>query len=237
METGDKREIILCVRPEGHYALNRKADGKEYGVVQIGLMAEAMFARNVGQYLRAPYSFLGEPFDRLVSDPTFRVLSAEPVSSGDRHGIEVTYAFGEKQSVTPTTRIIPQHEGTLLFDSDRNWVILRGSIRLADRPPEKAISFSVDYAEAAGSVPLVSLVTYVENGRATKCRFASLSSSVAEPASFSMTAFGLPDISAAARNRTNWMPYVLAAAALLALAIGLWLRRLARRPRFAVQAG
>lgn len=236
LEAGDKpgHELVVCVRPEGHYALSRKPDRKEYGVQAIGIFAEAMFIRNVGQYLRAPNSFLGEPFDRLISDPTFRIISAESVSSGDRRGIEVTYAFGEGRPPTSSTRI-PPHEATFLFDPDRDWVISRGTIRLADSPPEKAITFSVDYAAAAGSIPADSLVTYVENGRTTKCRFRSVTSGVADPASFSMTAFGLPDISAGPRRRTNWIPYVLAAAAVLALVAALGLRRLARS-RFAAQA-
>lgn len=235
VEVDDKPglELVLCTRPEGHYALVRMPGEKKYRVQAIGPIAESMFVRNVGQYLRAPYSFLGEPFDRLVSDPTFRILSAESVSSGDRHGIEVTYAFGEERPDSSSTRV-PPHEATFLFDPNRDWIMTQGAIRIADHPPEKAISFSVDYAEATDTIPPVSRVNYVEGGRAAKSDLTDATSgaadpaSVVDPASFSMTAFGLPEISTEPQRRANWIPYFLATNALLALVAALWFRRLGR---------
>lgn len=234
IETNDGRVIVMCIRPEGHYTLNQKSDEKAYNVLAVDIEAEAMFARNIGQYLRAPYSFLGEPFDRLVSDPTFRILSAESVSGNDHHGIEVTYSFGEGQPITSSTRI-PPHDATVLFDPSHKWVISRGTIRMPGQPPERAISFTVDYTEAIDSIPLVSLVTYIQNGSTTKSRFSSITSSVVDPANFSMTAFGLPDISAKPPRQTNWIPYILVTAALFAFVASLWFRRLART-RFVAQA-
>ena len=202
LKTDEKisREMVFCLRPQGSYALTRKADGKSYSVQSIGIIAEALYIRNIGQYLRSPYSFMGEPFDRLIENETFKVNSAEEnVVEGVRQ-FRLKYTYGDDSTAKIPSRV-PNHQAKFTFLPDYAWVMSDGEMILTNGSNTKPYRFKAEYLKTINDIPVLSKLIYTENDRVTTCLFETSLQNVTDD-QFAMSRFGLPEIEPQ-KNRTN----------------------------------
>lgn len=225
LKTDEKisREMVFCLRPQGSYALTRKVDGISYGVQSLGIMAEALYIRNIGQYLRSPYSFMGEPFDRLIQNKTFHINSTEEdIVKGVRQ-FRLKYTYGDDSTAKISTRV-PNHQATFTFLPDHAWVMSDGEIMLSNSNMTNSYRFKAEYSKTINEIPILSKLTYTENDRMTTCLFETSVQNVTDN-QFAMSRFGLPEMEPEKKRKNHYQGYLYFALSCVFIIIGLRINR------------
>lgn len=207
-------ETVYCLGPGSGFMLMRNGGSREYEVASAERTEklELFYQNDFGQFLTAPHGGLWAPLRESMERSSFQALSAEQVDGPDAL-IRVRFRIGGKQA----------DEYQVDFDPARRWVIRSLELRPGIGRGRNVIRYRNDYNSAIPEVPVPKRVEYLgATGLPVVCEFTEFQFGSTPESSFSMTSFGLPDLTKPDTPRRSRLPWIAAAAgACLALAIAL----------------
>ena len=225
-EKPERVETIDCVGVKTAFRLSRNLDSvdRKYEVEGVGsnVRESAAFGHRFGRYLTAPYSVYGMPFSVIMKGAGFRVISAEKVDSNGRRLLRLKYNAGDPR--TP-------YLASLLFDPAAGWIIRSGEMQMESLPGHPTSRFEIEYGADHEGIPFQSRVVFHDiDGIDKKCDFSHISSEPTPVNEFSMSSYGLPDLTAfpIASTRGNWL-YWLIGIAIMAFVLSVIAKKVADR--------
>ena len=157
-----------------------------------------------------------------MTQPGYRVISAERLVKDGRDLIEVEFEVGAK---APKDRIV------IVFDPQADWVIRSSEFRSGNASRLRIVT-DVEYGPPRDDVPLPRRVISRDgSGSSSVCEFVDWSFEPTPAAEFTMPYYGLPDLVSKVEKRRNKLPYWLAGGAVASLLLTLVFRRLSARGR------
>ena len=211
-------ESVNCLNPDKFFRLTRQPGTKQYLIEYVlpttkdnqeSAGAETYFKSRLSPVLDSPYSLFDQPFDAIVSHPTFRFISAAEVVEAGRKLIAVVFSCNGEAGLKIEL-------GKVWFDPELDWAIRRyetnfkkyfmgydavkrGTIDYNVRSQEIALDrfyfeIRID-APGAPSGPTQTHEFVVE-------RF---SIGPLPPERFELPAFGLPDVPVGPVRANNWL--------------------------------
>jgi len=158
---------------------------------------------------RIPYRFdallvsvrpWGASLDEIVGDPTFQIDEAKTIDRGGRSLVEITF-----HAMPPDTNLLWKIVGgRMTFDPAQHWCLQTYDFALELRgrktsPWTRSMSGTIEYSGEIDGVPLPKhyrrkFSSSAGNTTVGTCVYSNLLRSETTPASFNLTAFGLPEI-------------------------------------------
>lgn len=214
-ETGDRSEIVYCIAPDYAFTIGRVPGEKSFEVLSLGADRSdfGRFTNNFGRYIFASFTILGhKSLFELMRSKGFEIVSASHVRPDH---FEIEYRIG---SSTSKDRV------KLVFDPTKGWVITRGVITPALSDDTSNITFQVDY-QSEGPIPLPKRVKYHDvTGLDTVCDFTLISAEPTDVKEFTMSYYGLPEMTGPGRSTNRTRISILVILAFLSAILGIFLR-------------
>lgn len=216
----EETTLVFCAGNKSDFYITRPAASKSYSIGGIGELASAGYNTNFGRYLATPFTTIAEPLAKLMKNSTFRILSVHEELLGQKKCLALEYA----SDAAPM-----KHEATVILDPEEGWVIRRCEIRPTDTPGVK-LGITIEYTTDGGRVPIPSLVTFVEPGSTSSCKFDWVIREGTLRDEFSLKYYNLPEIADATSHTSgkNATIYWSVGTAGIGLIAAMLLRRLAR---------
>ena len=217
---------VYCLGPETAFVLYKQAGDSAYQVEAIEKDAKISraFERDFGRFLSAPYAILGTPLAELMGIQGFRVTDAERSIRDGIEIVKVQYESGGGER---------PDKGWVELLPGRSWAILSGELRTGMTGWKDAIRYRVDYlptSEEETSIHRVEYKSVVTN--LTACEFDKFIHESSPISEFSMSAFGLPDLTKPApsgTDRSTWLFAIGGAGVVLAALMLALARRISRK--------
>lgn len=224
-----------CMNGEHAFWLSRETSDTPYllnghGNAEDGYnaVADDEIMEAVGSSLSAASNLYGMPMSWILESPRFRFTKATAAPEEDREFIELEF---ENPEPNPGPRgISGVYAGTIVVDPASAWRIQRAVI-FFDQSLKRPFHIEVEYGPSVDGSPVPRRLTVLEPRPMTReWRFDDIEFAGAPESEFTLTAFGLPEISQHSADDQTGTPFRawIVVAGALGLLVAIVLYRLAQ---------
>ena len=217
-------EAVYCIGDVTGFSLQKSAGDPSYSIGATGSdrrMIGAVYNTLFGRYLESAYFIGPQPLANYMSEPTFRVVSANEVVVGSEHLIRVECEAGSSE--TPVKLMAE-------LDPASGWSIRRGECRSRGPVAWDRASVEVEYSTLVDGTKTPHVVRYRDvTGETIICDFESVQFEPTDEREFRMSFYGLPELSSAPSYSTPSNVYLLICVSLLGIVLAFALRRASKR--------
>jgi hypothetical protein len=218
---------VYCLGPDSAFILDRMSNTPEFSVsaIEKDPKLERIYDRDFGSLFTAPFSILGVPLSDFMTKPTFRVVSAATRVQDGHELMHVDYEVGRSES---PDRVRIEVEPAL------SWGIRKVEVRTALSKWRDVLRYDVEYDPTPyQDWPRPRRVQFTDRkGEKAVCEIETIEWDSTPRESFSMTAYGLPDLSHPQPPGSAHLAWLvgLGIATLLAASGLTWIARRSSRP-------
>ncbi len=238
----DQDEVVVCIGPSNSFVLKRRLGSKAWLIVSTGNKPTEGIRRSTEQYwaeyLLAPCSSGGVPFDELIAKAGFHIESLQSITLNDVELRKVRFTY------TPTADEIKGHSlsqplwalrsGTFTFCPRLHWALVASELVISTSEQTlgtESTKVYYDTSKDGVAVPLKVVRTTVSSN--VNCesvaRFDRIAFRQIPEAEFTLPAYGLPEMAIVPHvNRTRLWIILLNVAFFCAFGIMLLYKRFTR---------
>jgi hypothetical protein len=229
-------EQVMCVNSKYNFTLARGTPDRNFSITafQDGppvstdsplISTEDLVEVYFEQFLKAPWVIDGRSLDRIINGRGFHLIGIESIGSTHAPLVQVRFSY------QPTDmHEAPFTDAFVTLRPDANWSIRHYEYSLNDG----RLIGDIDYGGTMEGIPTLSKVSLrAESAQHqpishTIFEFERLVPSVVPEANFTLTAFGLPELSESEPSR-RW--FLLLNVGVICLVVAVWIYRRARMVR------
>lgn len=217
-------EHVECQNSEKFFKLEKRGPDLPWFVEYIGDRGGLSAKKSLDPMLFFPFRVYRHSISDWFQSPDFQIRDVQWAQRPAGKLVAVTFELAKPEEETYWI-----HDGTIYLNPDRMWAVQEFVYDATGSKGEEHVEQQTEFRDDCGELPLVKTANLTAQTPIGKVQhifdFNRFKRREIPEQEFTLTAFGIPEISPPTRWRSAWLLYVLIGITVVCLAAAIWVRR------------